>query len=385
MRRRIVSLILGVLMVAALAGCNGSKNNTTDITVTPTGSESGNSNAQGNGEGANLLHVCGGEVVLCDLSVLTMPEDTGEVSEEDIEAEYQDAIESLLVSYPNYVKDESRDGTPIVSGDTVNIDYVGKLDGVAFDGGTDTDYDLTIGSGTFIEDFENGLIGKTVGTTVDISTRFPEDYTSVDLAGKTTVFTITINYVGKQSETADDDYINRLSEGAYKTLEAYREAIKADMIAEAKEKYENEVFDSILKQMVDNSEFKSVLQEDIDYFENDMIEYYKSYAQYYGGELENVVSMFGYETYDEFLKYVHTSSERYVKEYMVLQEIAKLESLTPSEEEYVKRVNDYMASSSFGSVAEFEEYYSKEYLNYCIENDLAMEFLVDRAKQNSVQ
>ena len=385
MRKRIGLLILGVLLIAALTGCGDRKNNTTNATGNGTLSGTGNGTVEGGGESANLLHICGGEVVLGDLSKLTMPEDTSTVSEEDIEAEYQDAIESLLLSYPNYVKDESRDGTQIVSGDTVNIDYVGKLDGVAFDGGTDSDYDLTIGSGTFIEDFENGLIGKTVGTTVDISTRFPDDYKSVDLAGKTTVFTITINYVGKKSETADDAYMERLSEGAYKTLEAYRDAIKEDLIAEAKENYENEVYDSILEQMVDNSEFKSVLQEDIDYFKNDMIEYYKSYAQYYGGELEDVVSMFGYETYDEFLKYVNQSSERYVKEYMVLQEITKRESLTPSEEEYTKRVSEYMASSSFSTVAEFEEYYSKDYLNYCIENDLAMEYLVECAKKNSAQ
>ena len=89
------------------------------------------------------------------------------------------------------------DGTKIANGMTVNIDYVGKIDGTAFDGGTASDYDLTIGSGTFIDGFEDQLVGHTKGETVDVKVTFPDSYASTDLAGKDAVFTVTINKVYK--------------------------------------------------------------------------------------------------------------------------------------------------------------------------------------------
>lgn len=89
------------------------------------------------------------------------------------------------------------DGTKIANGMTVNVDYVGKIDGTAFDGGTASDYDLTIGSGTFIDGFEDQLVGHTKGETVDVKVTFPDSYASTDLAGKDAVFTVTINKVYK--------------------------------------------------------------------------------------------------------------------------------------------------------------------------------------------
>lgn len=89
------------------------------------------------------------------------------------------------------------DGTKIAKGMTVNIDYVGKINGTAFDGGTASDYDLTIGSGTFIDGFEDQLVGHTKGETVDVKVTFPDSYSNTDLAGKAAVFTVTINKVYK--------------------------------------------------------------------------------------------------------------------------------------------------------------------------------------------
>ncbi|MDE7313864.1 MAG: trigger factor [Eubacterium sp.] len=101
----------------------------------------------------------------------------------------------------------------VEEGDIVNIDYEGKKDGVAFDGGTDTGYHLEIGSGTFIDGFEEGLIGKKVGQTVDLDLTFPENYQSTELAGQAVVFTVKINKIVEVDPDAEfelnDEYVQK--------------------------------------------------------------------------------------------------------------------------------------------------------------------------------
>lgn len=377
MKKKICLACVAVLMVLSLAACGEKKGNGfAEATPTPGTSSSVKS-------GKDLYHVCGGEVILASYDQLTTVGDgPSGITDEELEEEFQSQIASALADYPNYIRDESRDGTVIAEGDTVNIDYVGRLDGVAFDGGSDTEFDLTIGSKTFIEDFENGLIGKTVGTTVDVDTKFPDDYQNADLAGKTTTFTITINYVGQKKDEADDDYIRRLSKGTYESMDAYRTALKEMMEEEQKSNYENDVYDTVIGEMVKLSEFPKVLDEDVAFYEEDMIGYYSTYASYYGMSVEEFVTAVGYETYDAFLSECHDNAVEYVKEYMVLQEVAKKENITVSEEKFDELLAGYMESAQQTDKDAFIEEYSREYLEYCMKNDLALEFLVEKAKAN---
>lgn len=377
MKKKISLAIVAVLMVLSLAACGNKKGNGfAEATPTPAGSSSVKS-------GKDLYHVCGGEVVLASYDQLTKISDgPSGITEEELEEEFQKQIASALADYPNYIRDESRDGTVIAEGDTVNIDYVGRLDGVAFDGGSDTEFDLTIGSKTFIEDFENGLIGKTVGTTVDVDTKFPDDYENADLAGKTTTFTITINYIGQKKDEADDEYIRRLSKGTYESMDAYRVALKGMMEEEQQSNYESNTYDSVIGEMVKLSEFPKILDEDVAFYEEDMIGYYSTYASYYGMNVEEFVTAVGYESYDAFLSECHDNAVNYVKEYMVLQEVAKKENITVSEEKFNELLEGYMASAQETDKNAFIEEYSREYLEYCMKNDLALDFLVEKAKSN---
>lgn len=93
----------------------------------------------------------------------------------------------------------------VSKGDVANIDYVGKKDGVAFEGGTATGYDLEIGSGSFIDGFEDGLVGVEIGSTVELNLTFPSNYGSAELAGKAVVFTVKVNYVKQQLDTVNNE------------------------------------------------------------------------------------------------------------------------------------------------------------------------------------
>ena len=139
-----------------------------------------------------------------DYADITISADLGQVSDDDI----NDYIDSNVLSNfatTNEVKDRAA-----ADGDTVNIDYVGRIDGVAFDGGDTkgSGADLTLGSGTYIDNFEDQIVGHTPGETFDVTVTFPEDYGNEDLNGKEAVFETTLNYI-KESVTPEltDDWV----------------------------------------------------------------------------------------------------------------------------------------------------------------------------------
>lgn len=136
-------------------------------------------------------------VALADYKNISVPEDEVAATEEEVEEE----IASTLESYKELSTDENLE---IADGDEVNIDYVGTVDGVEFEGGNSggEGYDLTIGSGTFVDDFEQQLIGHKPGEEVTVEVTFPEDY-SEDLAGKDAVFAVTVNGIQVAPELTD--------------------------------------------------------------------------------------------------------------------------------------------------------------------------------------
>ncbi len=114
----------------------------------------------------------------------------------------------------NDFKRKITEGT-VKNGDTVNIDYIGRKNGIAFSGGTSKGYELEIGSGSFIDGFEEGLIGKEIGSTVDLNLKFPEAYDEASLAGAEVVFTVTINYIPTDEDMTPAEYYDDLGFESY--------------------------------------------------------------------------------------------------------------------------------------------------------------------------
>lgn len=156
-------------------------------------------------------------------------------------------IDSLLCKNPDRA---------VMEGDTVNIDYVGTLDGVAFDGGTASGYDLTIGSGQFIDGFEEGLIGTNIGDTVDLNLTFPEEYHSEEMAGKSVVFTVTVNSItAAEPQELNDANVQRLDMGL-NTVDELKQYVYDELYAEEVEYYNTEVEFAVMDTLMENCEFK---------------------------------------------------------------------------------------------------------------------------------
>ena len=152
-------------------------------------------------------------VELCDLENITVDCNS---------EEYKEVENSLLSSDLSTYTYEVKNGK-VAKDDIANIDYLGKADGVAFEGGTAEGFDLTIGSGTFIDGFEDQLIGVEVGKTVDINVTFPTDYQSTDLAGKKAVFTVTVNKISRPYTEVNDEFAKA---AGFDTAEAYMADLK---------------------------------------------------------------------------------------------------------------------------------------------------------------
>lgn len=208
-------------------------------------------------------------------------------------------------------------GTKVQDGDTVNISYVGKKDGVAFEGGTSTGSNLVIGSDSYIDGFEDGLIGVELGKTVDLNLTFPEDYESSDLAGKAVVFTVTV-----KSITRD----------VYPTLSSVGEVMAQEMGFENLAAYEKSVINTIKTEYVWTEKIIE-LSTVASYPEKEL----KKNTEYYETLYQNLVSTYGQDMVSSAVK---SSAENRTKEELVGYYIAEKENITVDNEELTKKATE---------------------------------------------
>ena len=244
MKKKTLGLLAAVLSVCMLAGCG----------------------AEDTGDGTGAATDAGTEsTALKDMDVdkyVTLGEYKGlEVSVDTVEVD-EDEWDTLVnnVYYGNITAENGGiTDRAVETGDTVNIDYEGKKDGVAFDGGTDQGYDLTIGSGQFIAGFEDGLIGVMPGETVDLDLTFPENYGNADLAGQAVVFTVTVNYIQPaQDGEFSDEVISNFGIDGVTNEEELRQYAYDYLNNNAQQNYETNVQQAVMDAFMANNTFTSV-------------------------------------------------------------------------------------------------------------------------------
>ncbi len=290
---------------------------------------------------------------------LTIPAQA-EVTDEDVEW-------LALNAYANAVTAE--DGVTnraVEMGDTVNIDYSGAEDGVAFDGGTATDQSLAIGSGGFIDGFEDGLVGVMPGETVELNLTFPENY-NPEMAGKAVVFTVTVNYIYPAS-TADmkDEVVAEMTGGEFTTVADFlvycREYLEFNANYDYTISRENEVI-SALEAIVICEEAPEKL---VERYAANVRASLEEEANDAGVDLEYLCKYY-YQTDSE--TYINEMADASAKQAMMFQYIANEEGLNVSDEELETSLQQFAEENGVDSVEtllqttereEFREYFMFE-------------------------
>ncbi|MBP3239441.1 MAG: trigger factor [Oribacterium sp.] len=235
-------------------------------------------------------------------------------------------IKSLMSSYKDEVDEAAK------SGDTVTIDFVGKVDGEEFEGGSSKNYELTLGSGQFIAGFEDQLIGSKKGDKVTVNVTFPENYGNEKLNGKPAVFDVTVNKVSRTSELTDEWLASHGEEleTEAKTVADFREEQRALLQAQADYSYNNNVQTEALQQIVDKSEI-GITTEMKEYAEAYVIRSEIDNASRYGYGLADMLKMYGM-TLDQFKEEIGGFAYDYAKQRIVVATIAEEQGISATDE-----------------------------------------------------
>ena len=259
-------------------------------------------------------------ITLGNYKGLTLTAVREEVMDADIDAE----LDALRQQYPAVVE-----GRAAKEGDVANIDYVGTKDGVAFDGGTASGYNLSLGNGGFIDGFEDGVVGMMPGEEKDLNLTFPEEYHSAELAGQDVVFHVTLNQLMSPEETAvDDDLAKRALGDDSAVLEDLREQVSASLESQAEANYFNAAGNELLTQVINDSQITAD-PDAVEQMHQQLLTTYTAYASQYGLELADFLSLF-LGTDEEGLK---ANAETLVKQEMVLDEIIAAEGLSATDDQ----------------------------------------------------
>lgn len=242
------------------------------------------------------------------------------VTDEDVDAK----IQEILTANAEYLEGDK--DVEAQNGDIVNIDFVGKHDGVEFEGGAGEAYDLTLGSGSFIDGFEDGLIGAKIGEERSLNLTFPDPYTNPDLAGEDVVFDVTVNAIQvRRVPEFDEAFVQKMNPDM-KTTDEYTAQVRADLEAAAETYADAEAENEVLLTVINNATFTDV-DAQIQAQYDEMWEQTEAMVNVYGMGMADYAAF--YNTDEEGLKQIlHDQVANTVKMGLISQAIAEAEGLT---------------------------------------------------------
>jgi trigger factor len=373
-RKLAMAAILGLVLVTA--GC--STTSTSETTETEVATEAADSEAESSTDDAEETEAAERPdytaldyVTLGEYKGLEVTLASTAVTDEEIDEEIESALSS------NDLLDTLEEGT-VQEGDIANIDYEGKKDGEAFDGGTDKGYDLTIGSGTFIDGFEDGLVGVAIGDTVDLELTFPESYSNEDLAGQDVVFTVTVNSVQRQPEFTDE-LAAQLSDSEYNTVDEYRAYVEENLKESKESSRDSQMSSDLLTLAYENSTINGYPQELVDYIVDQYVDYYTQYAEASDLSLSDFIEQSLGTTEDDFYEQIEEMAKQSIEQEMILKAIAETEELTLTDEEYQERALAYADQMGLDGVSGLEEQYGQKLIETNLLLDKALELIEDNA------
>ena len=379
MKKKTAVLILCALMAAGLVACGGSSGeNSSSVSGESTGTTEVSSSSQEDAimsipleEGDDWkLEDC---IVLGDYKGLRLTKTVGQVTEEEVDSYIQSQATAEEVTDEN---------AAVQDGDTVNIDYVGKIDGKEFDGGSAQGSVLVIGSDTFIDGFEDGLIGMKKGETKDLNLTFPDDYGNTDVAGKAVVFTVTLNSISRAPEQ-DDAWVSSYTDGKYTSMDDYRAYMKESLQEGNDEAADQQLNSDAWEQIEKTCTFlklpKSYVEEGSEEFEKNVT----SQAEQYNATLDDFITQNGL-TAEEY----KTRKEQYgrytAESRLLLEALMQAEQLTDDSQEYKDALAE--TEKAWGMTEDaLKEQYGEDTLKQYVETQMVLDKVIGYAEVTEVQ
>ena len=310
-------------------------------------------------------------VTLGDYKGVTVEKTIQSVTDEDV----QNEIDNALANYPVEVDQAAKEG------DTVNIDYVGKIDGEEFDGGSDQGADLKLGSGKFIDGFEDGLIGARKGETRTLNLTFPEDYTQ-DLAGKAVEFTVTVNAVKEPLSEPTDQWVADNIEG-YDNIADYKAGIRSEQEESNEQTAENQVRYAAWTQVIDNCTINEYPETLVEVGKKLYEQQVETYAKYAGMELDAYIESSGL-TQEEYQSNMEEYGKNVAAQALVCQAICDKEGFAIGDDAY-KEALDKMLTEYGCTEDELIQTYGQDNVEQSIMLNRVSNLILENANVTEVQ
>ncbi len=309
-------------------------------------------------------------VTLPDYTAYEIPQKLTVADQETLDAMIQQVIDNFTVEEKDVDKDRA-----IADSDKVNIDYVGTIDGVEFEGGSTkgNGTDVTIGVTNYIDDFIEQLKGHKPGENFDIEVTFPDDYGAegtqqAELNGKDAVFNITINhYYKKIVPELTDEFVEKNLGNYYKTVEEMKAGYEATIIANQKK-------DFVEGKLFEESEMLSYPEQMMNYEKDYLRIYLASYASQMGLTAEDLVSLSGMESVDEYIASNEEAMKETVMMYTVVQAICEKEGIKVTDEDLTEFFKNNYGTEDYST---FEKSYGKPYLKFSAMRDVMLEKIIE--------
>ncbi len=317
------------------------------------------------------LSACGKttKVKLCEYKGIALQS----VAQTDVD----DKINSYIAQ--NFVESREIDG-PIETGDTAYINYIGTKDGVAFEGGTDDSeegYPLVIGSGRFIEGFEDGLIGVKKGEKKVLDLSFPENYGNEELNGAAVKFEVTVKKITRKYDLeVNDENVKKLL--GYDTVQSFKDSVKEDLNFQS---YTEQIGTFLSANCKTSNLPEEEINEYCDSVYNYAMQSVQQYASYYGVDVATMLqASLGFENEEALRKYCLEGATQNVAYQYIIKEIAKKENIVVTDEHVASKGKDYAEKYGFSSVDELIGQAGEKELKEAILMDLTIEFLIANAQ-----
>ena len=313
------------------------------------------------------------EVELGEYKGIEVEKVTVEVTDEEVAAELDRVREqnSRMVTV---------DDRAVADGDIANIDYEGFCDGVAFAGGKGEGYDLAIGSHSFIDTFEEQLIGKNIGEEVEVNVTFPTEYHAPELAGKPAMFKVKVNSIKvKELPELDDDFAQDVSE--FDTLDEYKADLKATLLSRKEREAKSVKEDAVIAKIVENAKM-DIPEPMIEANVRQMAEEFAQRIQAQGLSLEQYFQFTGMNA-NSFMENLKPQALKRIQSRLVLEAIVKAENIVATEEDVNKEI-ETMAQMYQMEADKLKELIGEEEMK-AMSLDLAVQKAIDFVVEAAVE